>query len=181
MCGAGDASVHIRSIKPPVESRLADSFQGADLADAFAVTLPAGATHDIAVLAGAIFDHPVWWFVALLAIRDSVVSCFGLKTTRKIRSRAQVEHADTVDFFPVLGRFSNELIVGEDDRHLDFRASILLRLEGPDYELVATTVVHCHNWLGHSYLALIMPFHRLIVRSNLKRAAQRGWPVSTET
>ena len=37
--------------------------------------------------------------------------------------------------------------------------------------LVATTVVHCHNRLGHAYLTAIRPFHRLVVRSNLRRAA----------
>ncbi len=70
------------------------------------------------------------------------------------------------------------MIVGQDDRHLDFRASILLRASDDRIldEIVCTTVVHFHNMLGRTYLTAIALFHRLVVRSNLWRAAYRGWP-----
>ena len=42
--------------------------------------------------------------------------------------------------------------------------------------LTLSTVVHCHNRLGRVYLFVIAPFHRLIVRSGLRRAARLGWP-----
>ena len=38
-----------------------------------------------------------------------------------------------------------------------------------------TTAVHCHNLFGRVYLFVISPFHRLVVRSALARAAARGW------
>jgi hypothetical protein len=34
------------------------------------------------------------------------------------------------------------------------------------------TVVHCHNRLGRTYLAVIAPFHRAIARANLEQAAR---------
>ncbi|HEV3177687.1 MAG TPA: DUF2867 domain-containing protein [Stellaceae bacterium] len=34
------------------------------------------------------------------------------------------------------------------------------------------TVVHCHNRLGRTYLAVIAPFHRAIAQANLERAAR---------
>jgi hypothetical protein len=43
-------------------------------------------------------------------------------------------------------------------------------------ELVTITIVHCHNLLGRSYLAMILPFHRLVAHANLRRAARVGWP-----
>jgi hypothetical protein len=54
---------------------------------------------------------------------------------------------------------------------------VLLRSLGDvrNDEAVLTTVVHCHNLLGRVYLGVISPFHRLVVRSNLARAARRGW------
>jgi Protein of unknown function (DUF2867) len=72
-----------------------------------------------------------------------------------------------------------ELILGEDDRHLDFRLSLLLRArpDGSGDELVATTVVRCHNALGRMYLALIAQFHRLVVITNLSRASKKGWRI----
>ncbi len=38
-----------------------------------------------------------------------------------------------------------------------------------------TTAVRCHNLFGRVYLFVISPFHRLVVRSVLARAAGRGW------
>ena len=35
---------------------------------------------------------------------------------------------------------------------------------------LATTLVLTHNWLGRTYLAVIMPFHRLIVPAMLRKA-----------
>jgi hypothetical protein len=36
--------------------------------------------------------------------------------------------------------------------------------------------VQCHNLLGRVYLLVIAPFHRMVVRSTLHRAARAGWP-----
>ena len=81
----------------------------------------------------------------------------------------------------MLERSDRGLILGEDDRHLDFKVSVLLR---PAFgqerdELVTTTVVHCHNLLGRSYLALIRPVRHQVVQANLRGAARHGWPEVT--
>ena len=34
------------------------------------------------------------------------------------------------------------------------------------------TVVHCHNRLGRTYLAVIAPVHRTILLANLERAVR---------
>ncbi|MGY4574689.1 hypothetical protein ACVWY5_007759 [Bradyrhizobium sp. USDA 3256] len=36
--------------------------------------------------------------------------------------------------------------------------------------ITATTLVHTHNWFGRAYLAVILPFHRLIVPAMLRKA-----------
>ena len=161
----------VHRVTPPADSGVADWFVGADLIDAYATSLVEGAPDDIDSLARAALARPPVWFKALLGLRDTVVSIGGVKTSRRIWEEAKAQGAETVAFFPVLGRSKEELILGEDDRHLDFRASVLVRL-GPDgggRELVLTTAVHCHNALGRTYLMAIAPFHRLIVRSNLAR------------
>ncbi|RVA61432.1 DUF2867 domain-containing protein, partial [Mesorhizobium sp. M7A.F.Ca.CA.001.11.2.1] len=33
--------------------------------------------------------------------------------------------------------------------------------------VAATTIVKTHNWLGRAYLAIIMPFHRIVVPAML--------------
>ncbi len=42
---------------------------------------------------------------------------------------------------------------------------------GERQQVTATTLVRTHNWLGRSYLAIILPFHRLIVRTMLRQVA----------
>ena len=63
--------------------------------------------------------------------------------------------------------------MGGDDRHLDFRVGVQQRPGVPDgRELVVATVVHCHDGLGRTYLAVIAPFHRTILRANLERTVR---------
>jgi len=112
---------------------------------------------------------------AAVALRDAAVAGFGVRTSGEMRRAAAKDRGGHIDFFRIHRQSERELVVGEDDRHLDFRASILIRpgVDGGNDELVVTTVVHCHNRLGRTYLALIAPFHRLIVKTSLGRAARK--------
>lgn len=163
----------------PSESGIADWFDGADLADAFAVDLEvADAAKGIDYLARCVMDDPALWVRFLLAIRDLLVVAFGIKTSGQLRLRAATERVAHIDFFTVLSRSDNEVIVGEDDWHLNFRASVLIRSDrNGRAQLFATTAVRCQNSIGRIYLALITPFHRSIVRASLRRAARKGWRV----
>jgi hypothetical protein len=152
-------------IAPPAESALRDWYDGASLADSFTATLPSSAPMDVGTLATLLFADPPLWFTILLAIRDRVMAAFGVRPSHAL---AEGEH---VAFFPVLSRSPDEIILGADDRHLDFRASVLLRRA--DNTLVATTVVRCHNLLGRLYLATILPFHILVVTDALRRLRNR--------
>lgn len=157
----------VTRVDPPPMSAIADWYGGADLLDSYAVTLPPAASGDLAALTLALFNNPPFWLRGLLRLRDQIVGPLGLKTTTAIRDAGATDGRDRIGFFPVLGRSANEIILGEDDRHLDFRASVLLQ---PDSRrLVVTTAVRRHNRLGGTYLWVIRPFHVLVVRSNLSR------------
>jgi Protein of unknown function (DUF2867) len=170
----------VREVPLPAESGVAGWFDGADLADAFAVPIGAAdAAKGMDSLARSILGDPASWIRLLLGLRDTLVAGFGVKTTKEVRRAAIADKAERIDFFRILSRSNRELILGEDDRHLDFRLSLLLRAcsDGSGDELVATSVVRCHNALGRVYLALIARFHRLVVVSNLKRAANKEWRI----
>lgn len=174
-----------RRVSPPAGSALAPDYGAANLADAFAITLPDEATADGDVdaltLARSVLAHPPRWMRALLAVRDALVKLFGLKTTAAMREHLARSGVAHVDIFRLLSATPQEAVFGEMDRHLDFKLSILVRpAEGsgassssPRREVVATTVVHCHNRLGRAYLALILPGHVLVVRSLLAEAGRR--------
>ncbi len=93
------------------------------------------------------------------------MTLFGVKASHALVA------ADHIAFFPVLSRSPDEITIGVDDRHLDFRGSVLLRR--PERLLVLTTAVRCHNLLGRAYLAVILPFHILVAQSLLRRLRRR--------
>ncbi|WP_377157302.1 DUF2867 domain-containing protein [Roseateles sp. UC29_93] len=165
----------VRRVAPPTESQLASTYAGANLADAFAITLADDAPDDAMTLARATLAAPPFWFRALLAIRDAAVKPLGLKTSAAMRQHLDEIGVEHVDIFRVLSATRDEAIFGEQDQHLDFKLSILVRrVEGSTHrEAIATTVVNCHNRLGRFYLALILPGHVLVVRSHLAAAARR--------
>lgn len=155
-------------IEPPTECGVSSWFSGADLVDSYAVPLAKGSPADMRALAMTALGEPPLWARLLLVMRDGVMGLFGVRSSGEVRHFP--DGRDRIDFFPVLACSANEIILGADDRHLDFRLSLLRRTptEGLPV-LVATTVVHCHNRIGRWYLAAIMPFHRVIVRSSLRR------------
>ncbi|WP_188762045.1 DUF2867 domain-containing protein [Sandarakinorhabdus glacialis] len=163
-----------QAIVPPSGSALAPGYAGADLVDAYAIALPADATRDIEALARAILTHPPAWVGTLMLLRDAIMGRLGIKTAGQLRTRG--DRRDRIDFFPVVSRSDREILVGEDDRHLDFRASVLVFADGGQDIVSMTTVVHCHNRLGRFYLMVIGPFHVVIVRTFIRNAARRGWP-----
>ena len=89
----------------------------------------------------------------------------------KRTSSSKGSFADTIGIFPVLGETPNRLVAGFDDHHLDFRVVVDVATSGPGQRVTATTLVLTHNWLGRVYLAIILPFHRLIVRRMLRQVA----------
>jgi hypothetical protein len=117
----------------------------------------------------AAFQRPAGGY-ALMHLRDTVMATVGAKSSSEIGAAAAARRP-VIGFFPLLSKKDAELVVGADDRHLDFRAAILVRSgAAAKRELVAVTVAHCHNLLGRTYMAAIAPFHRIIVRANLERA-----------
>ena len=65
----------------------------------------------------------------------------------------------------------DRLVAGFDDRHLDFRVVVDVESSGAIQNVTATTLVLTHNRLGRVYLAIITPFHRLIVPAMLRQVA----------
>ena len=167
-----------RAVPLPPESRIAAVYAHVNWADAYAIDLPPGTARSPEVLARFVFAHQPRWISILMGIRDALVAGFGLKTAKSLKSVGA--DGSRIGIFKVYEANSVEVIMGEDDRHLNFRASALYQpsvqssADGP--RLVLSTVVHCHNRLGRWYLGLIAPFHRLVVQSYLRHAARIGWP-----
>ena len=164
----------VTSVPVPSTSGITQLYKSMDLADAFAIRLPPGTSSDPDVLARFILSHQPSWIGWLTKARDAIVGGFGLKTAKYLASLA-----NRVGVFKVYSTDQHEIVLGEDDKHLDFRVSVLCcgnTGEEGGRQLVLSTVVQCHNRLGRVYLFVIAPFHRLVVKASLLRAARVGWP-----
>lgn len=155
----------VRRVTPSPESAIADWYAGADLIDSYAVTLPEGSPTDARVLARLALGAQPQWFTLLMGTRDAVMALFGVKTSAQMR-RESSSAEDRIDFFPVLEETASEVVIGENDKHLDFRTALTIG-KGAAPSFTSTTVVHCHSLLGRTYLRIILPFHKLVVRAGL--------------
>lgn len=158
----------------PAASQLTSCYGRADFADAFSIDLPDFASHDAELIAHHILDHQPEWIATLLSLRDLLVRPFGLKRAADLSAAG----GDRINIFRVFGRYPNEIVLGEDDKHLNFRVSVFLQ---PSFDerprrVIVTTLVFYNHLLGRAYIALIAPFHRMVVRGSLCRAQRIGWP-----
>ncbi|MDB5766643.1 MAG: hypothetical protein JWQ61_1457 [Collimonas fungivorans] len=142
---------------------------GHDFVDAYQVRADMPGL-DARQAANAIIKHPPGWIKRLVATRNRVVRLFQLKTVEMGVDDPGAPQP-TLGGFPVVAQSPQEVVLGFDDRHLDFRVSVTVAPGGVAGTLVTvSTVVKTNNLLGRTYLATIMPFHRLIVRHLLENA-----------
>lgn len=150
----------VRKIALPTNSLLHGYMSDDDFVDCFA----APATISPRQAAEIIVEFP-GWAQPLLKLRSLITSPFGL-------SQDGPEAADKLGPFPVDQETEHEIIAGFDDKHLNFRVSVMCR----DGRLSLATWVHPHNFGGRLYLATILPFHILIARNGVARAAAAQTP-----
>jgi hypothetical protein len=144
----------------------------ADYADAFWVAHQVDDLEQLTDLARAIFGVAPGWVRALLHLRNGIVSPLGLRTSsggipEQSANIPRVE--ERVGLFRVMGVAEDEIVLGEDDSHLDFRVSVLRQDAEGRAGVVVTTLVHFHNLLGRTYFTVIKPFHLLIVPAMMRR------------
>ncbi|WP_162651597.1 DUF2867 domain-containing protein [Lentilitoribacter sp. Alg239-R112] len=152
----------------PVPSRLNEYVGEGDFIDCvFAPSV--GAHMSAEQLAKQAFGQMPSWITRLMQLRNAIVGLFGLKTGDVGVSPDQMPDSlkidDKIGVFRVCYISEDEVILGDNDKHLDFRTSILKSDNG----CILSTWVRTHNVFGKAYLAIIMPFHRLITQHTAKR------------
>lgn len=125
----------------------------------------------------AFFTSSPKWVEKLMLFRNKVVSVFGLKTSGNDNDRQKqldnfkCEKGEQLGLFKVFSRTENEVVLGEDDKHLNFRISLFLEqnIEEPEKKkLIISTTIEFNNWFGKIYFLPVRPFHKLIVPTMLK-------------
>ncbi len=166
----------ITAVPLPQGTLIAQALPQIDYADAYRATVQAIQPPDLDSLVRAVFAATPAWIVALLRLRNTLVRPFGLKTAPPgppTPALPALQPGTVIGLFRVFARSDSEIILGDNDRHLDFRVGILRRVDGDQVMVTVSTVVCFHNWLGRLYFVPVRPFHRLIVPALMRRAAAR--------
>lgn len=128
----------------------------------------------------AFFSSAPKWIKKLFGLRNKIVGMFGLKTPgsngqKQALDNFKCEQGDQVGLFKVFDKTDNEVVLGEDDKHLDFRVSFILIKSNEneiEKQLIISTTVVFKNLFGRLYFSLIKPLHKFIVPIMLKSIIQ---------
>jgi Protein of unknown function (DUF2867) len=145
----------IHQVPVPATFLLRDALPHVDWSDAHAVRVPWVPRRDARLWADAVFHAPPLWIRVLFGARELLVGAVGIE-------RGGSHAFDTVSAGP------GEVLLGIDQRHLGYRASVLVEPR----RVVVSTVVELHNRRGSAYFALVRRIHPLVVRTMLARAAR---------
>ena len=123
----------------------------------------------------AIFAHHPLWMKLLLIVRNRIASWCGLDApTASQILHPQLERdpavGDTIGVWPIYSLTDNEFVAGRDNKHLDFRLSVLKLADS----VVVSTICIVHNRAGKVYLFFIVPFHRWGVQRLIASAVKAG-------
>ncbi len=150
-----------------------------DYEDSFQTVLDSDANLNSTDIAKAFCSFALrgpFWIKILMKIRNSIVSLFGLKKSMNNVNNIDLKN-ENFDIggkmfgFNIFDKKDNEIIFGKDDKHLNFRSSFLINnIEIRNLKLLTlSTVVKYNNWLGRLYFVPVKPFHKIIMKTILKR------------
>jgi hypothetical protein len=146
----------IKSAKVPVKSTVTNGFGIFHYQDTYTVCRQTDKNAE--EISKEILVMPAW-VEALMKLRNRIVGIFGLKTSRNTPKSATL--------FTIIENREDEIVMGEDDKHLNFRASILKDESENTISLI--TLVHYNNVWGKVYFFPVKPFHKIIMKTFLKR------------
>lgn len=133
--------------------------------------------HTSTDLARAFFSTGPKWVHGLFVLRQKIATVFRLKTATNnfdrtaLMNNFKCETGQQFGLFQVFEKNDEEVILGTDDKHLNFRVSLHVANAVHQHNLRVATVsivVHFNNVFGRLYFLPVRPFHQLIVPAMLK-------------
>lgn len=123
----------------------------------------------------ALFGHTPLWMKFLLIVRNAAARLAGLEAPTvaeimKPELRLTYRVGEKIGPWPIFFIGDNEIVAGRNNKHLDFRVSVLKAMDGDAASVVVSTVCTVHNAFGKIYLFFIVPFHRNGVQSLMSNA-----------
>jgi hypothetical protein len=156
----------VKTEQSPNTKGIKEALSRIDFTDTFSTTNHKDSLETITHL---IFGTMPKWVMFLMRLRNALVKIFGLKTDMDKDFKPQYKPGESIGFIKVFSVQDNEVLIGADDKHLDFRVSVFNSKEY-QHNIKVTTLVKYNNLFGKVYMALIRPFHIVIVKHMVKQA-----------
>lgn len=115
----------------------------------------------------------------ILIVWNRLASLFGLSAPTAAELlppafRSSYSIGDKIGVWPIFSVTDTELVAGRDNKHLDFRLSVLKVKDGETANVVVSTICTVHNLSGKIYLFFIVPFHKWGVQRLMSNAMLAG-------
>ena len=156
-------------------SKSAVQMAGAYFCDVHQIGMPRSNRTALQVYLDVVSQTPLWVNV-LMDLRNFVgKTVFGLKDLGRLDSLEEVSASNQMREGARIGIFTlrhlsdKEVLLGDSDKHLTVVLSTMKETHEFHDVVRITTVVHVHNALGRIYMLFVVPVHRIIVPTLLKR------------
>ncbi len=164
----------IKEVEIPGDSLISKGLSKIDFSDAFKADSVLDQALPLEEVAKSMFKVFPVWVDCLLDLRDKIVKPLGLKTADKVDYKQNIDdfqgrEGEYLGFFKFKDRNENEIMFGENDKHLEFRASFMLEKNQGKYSILFVTIVCFNNLLGRVYFLPVKHLHRLIVKESLRK------------
>lgn len=157
---AKDSGIEVVAV--PEGSIVTQLFPAVDYADAYRASLPADPQPDLESITRTVLA--------------SLAPCWVQQRLRDKWEAADQDFAfqpgtATPNFqWTVYKKATNEIVVGKDQSHLDFRVSVLLSEENGLQWLTVSTLVRYNNWKGRAYFVPVRIGHQIILPHAVRTA-----------
>ena len=156
-----------------------DLIERADFRDAYRAPLNRSDLSVVEIFFAIFAQRPGWMNLMLIA-RNKVAALAGLEVPTiseivNIEKRGRYLVGEKIGPWPIFFLGSDELIAGRNNKHMDFRVSIMKVHDGTGSSVVVSTICMVHNRFGQYYLSTVIPVHKFGLRRLMESAlaAQR--------
>lgn len=153
----------------PLSQDLKNLLPKIDFFDIFSTT---NHVDSLEVISNKIFNTTPTWIAFLFKIRNSIANIIGLKYELPADFNENFKVGGYIKFFKIFDITEHQVVLGADDKHLNFKA-VITRTTEASYNIKVTTLVEYNNHLGKVYMTIVKPFHRIVIKRMIKNAYQK--------
>jgi Protein of unknown function (DUF2867) len=178
--GQGERRVPNTAADVLQNSKSAVQVAGAYFCDVYQIGMPRSNRTALQIYLDVVSRTPLWVNI-LMDIRNFLgKTVFGLKDLGRLDTLGEVSASNQTHEGARIGVFTlrhvsdKEVLLGDSDKHLTVVVSTMKQTQDFQDVITVTTVVHVNNTLGRIYMLLVVPVHRIIVPTLLKRGVAKA-------